>query len=132
MAQERAMGKAPEPVQYDGDQKLLAFLGAVAFVCGALFWLLLAVRLGATASGAAAAAMAPLCVVAFLLAWGLRTKMEASVLVTRWDVRRLLIAGLVLGVVVGALPYLVLRFKLEDPDFVRVVGEAANLPPAWR
>jgi MFS family permease len=119
-------------VAYDGDQKLMAFLGAVAFVVGALFWGLLAVRLWGTAAAIAAALMVPLCAIVFVLAWGLRVKMEHEVAVTRWDVRRLLIASVVLGVVVGALPYVILRFKLEDPDFLNLASEPANLPPAWR
>jgi hypothetical protein len=124
--------KPPPKVAYDGDHKLLAFLGAVAFVVGALFWGLMAVRLWGSPAALAAAAMVPLCAVVFVLAWGLRAKMEAEVAVTRWDVRRLLIASFVLAVVVGALPYFILRFKLEDPDFLNIASEPANLPPAWR
>ena len=124
--------KPPAKVAYDGDQKLMAFLGAVAFVVGGLFWGLLAVRLWGSAAAVAAALMVPLCAIVFVLAWGLRVKMELEVAVTRWDVRRLLIASVVLGVVVGAMPYLILRFKLEDPDFLNLASEPTNLPPAWR
>jgi hypothetical protein len=132
MADEGTRAKAPVKVAYDGDQKLLAFLGAVAFVMGALFWGLFAVARWGSLGGFAGAALVPLCAIAFVLAWGLRVKMEAEVAVTRWDVRRLLLASLVLAVVVGALPYLILRFKLEDPDFLNLASEPANLPPAWR
>jgi hypothetical protein len=122
------------PVEYDGTHKLLAFLGAVAFVLAALFWALLALRLSALGPPTVAAALA--CAIAsglFLLpAWGLRMKMQDRTAITRWEVRRLLLAGLVLGVAVGGLPYFVLWFKLEDPDFAHVASEAANLPPALR
>jgi hypothetical protein len=122
-----------EPVVYDGDQKLLAFLGATAFLIGAVFWLLLGLRFLA-ASGLAWAAFAavPACGLAMLMAWGVRTKMERKLPLTRWEVRRLLIAGLFLGVVLGALPYLAMGFKLEDPGVLHVASEPANTPPAWR
>lgn len=133
MAGEAPSKKKAEPVEYDGDHKLLAFLGAVAFVIGAVFWLLLALRFwGVSALAPGAAALVPACAVVFVLAWGLRAKMEKSVAVTRWEIRRLLIAGLLLGVVLGALPYLALGFKLEDPDVLNVASEPANVPPAWR
>jgi NO-binding membrane sensor protein with MHYT domain len=125
---------APKPVEYDGTHKLLAFLGAVAFVMAALFWALLGVRL--SASGLPIVAGCGLCAIAsglFLLpAWGARMKMQDEAAITRWEVRRLLLGGLVLGVAIGALPYLVLRFKLEDPDFAHIASESANLPPALR
>lgn len=127
-----AGGTRDPSVAYDGDQKLLAFLGAAAFVMGALFWILLAVRFWGRAEAVAGAGLGVASALAFLLAWGLRVKMEAAQPLSGWEVRRLLIAGLVCGVVVGALPYFVLRFKLEDPDFMHVASEPQNLPPAWR
>lgn len=134
MAGANPRGRAQERVAYDGDQKLLAFLGAVAFILATLFWSLLGLRLALSGSGGAAApfAAALLSALLFLLAWGLRTKMQHGLPVTGWELRRLLIAGLVLGVAVGGLPYFVLKFKLEDPDFLHVAAEPENLPPAAR
>jgi hypothetical protein len=126
--------KAQAPVRFDGDAKLQAFLGAVAFVLATLFWGLWALRLALEPSGLweAPAGASVLSGLLFLFAWGLRTKMEAERAITRWELRRLLLAGLVLGLGLGALPYLVLRFKLEDPDFLHIASRSENLPPAFR
>jgi hypothetical protein len=134
MVGEGRRGGGPEKVLYDADQKLLAFLGAVAFIIAALFWALFALRLAAAGSSFAAGGLAAtvLSGVAFLLAWGLRMKMERSLPLTLWELRRLLIAGLFLGVAVGAVPYLLLHFKLKDPDFMHIASEPENLPPAVR
>jgi hypothetical protein len=118
--------------EYDGDQMLLAFVGAAGFVLAAVFWMLLAVRLWGSPTAVACAVLSPACLVPLAFAWRLRATMEDGRPLTRWDVRRLLIAGLLLGAVLGALPYFVLHFKLEDPDFVHVASEPTNLPPAWR
>ncbi len=123
-----------EPVRVDGDAKLQAFLGAVGFLLAALFWAFATLRLGLGASALWPAA-ATVCVLSglfFFLAWRLRAKMEAEAAFTRWELRRLLIAGLFLGLAVGALPYLILRFKLEDPDFLHLASKPENLPPAFR
>lgn len=134
MPESKSSKMAKEPVAYDEDHKLLAFGGAIAFVGAALFWLLLGVRLNGQGAPVVAicwtgAALSGFCV---FLAWGLRVKMQDQVPITRWDVRRLLLAGMVLGVAIGSLPYLVLRFKLEDPDFAHIASEPTNLPPALR
>lgn len=129
-------GRPRQRVAYDGDQKLLAFLGAVAFILASLFWSLLGLRLALSGSSVAAApfAAAVLSAIVFLLAWGLRVKMQHGLPLTGWELRRLLIAGLVLGVAVGGLPYFVLTFKLEDPDFLHIASEPEpeHLPPAAR
>lgn len=129
-----AQTSPPERVRFDGDAKLQAFLGAVAFLLAALFWALLALRLGLDGSalwpGAGAACV--LSALLFFLAWGLRAKMQVEAALTRWELRRLLIAGLLLGLGLGALPYLILHFKLEDPDFIHVASKPENLPPAFR
>jgi di/tricarboxylate transporter len=129
-----AKEKEAERVRFDGDAKLQAFLGAVAFLLAALFWAFMALRLGLAASAfwPVAAAACALSALAFFLAWRLRAKMEAEVAFGRWDVRRLFLAGLVLGLGLGALPYLILRFKLEDPDFIHLASKPENLPPAFR
>ena len=127
-----ARAAAAKRVDYDGDAMLLAFLGAAAFVLGALFWGLFTVRFWGTGLSVVGAGLGISSAVAFFLAWALRVKMEHHLVLTRWEVRRLLLGGLVLGVVVGALPYFLLRFKLEDPDFMHVASEPANLKPAWR
>lgn len=121
-------------VRFDGDAKLQAFLGAVAFLMAGLFWMFLALRLAIDGSGLwpAAAAACLGSALAFILAWGLRTKMEAEAPLTRWDLRRLLIPGLFLGLGLAALPYLVLWFKLHDPDFIHLASKPANEPPALR
>ncbi len=134
MAAPTAGGKKPHPVTYDADHKLLAFLGPVAFVLAALLWSLLALRLAPeTAAGAGAAVAAAVGSGAFVwVGWALRVKMDREIPVTAWELRRLLLGGLVLGVAIGALPYLVLRFKLHDPDFAHIASEPANVPPALR
>lgn len=121
-------------VLYDADQKLLAFLGAVAFVLAILFWSLTALRLGLDGSplwplGAAGALGSA---AALLLAWGLRVGMQHEAPLRRSHLRFLLVAGLVLGVAVGGVPYLILRFKLEDPDFLHLASEPENVAPALR
>ncbi len=134
MAEASARRAGPAKVLYDADQKLLAFLGAVAFVIAILFWALAALRLALAGSPlvALAAGAAVLSALALLLAWGLRVKMQHGAPLTRFQVRFLLVAGLVLGVAVGGVPYLLLRFKLEDPDFLHLASEPENVPPAMR
>lgn len=129
-----ARDEGREPVRFDGDAKLQAFLGALAFLLAALFWGFVALRLAVEGRAVwpGAAIACALSVALFFLAWGLRVSMEAQRPVTRWDVRRLLLAGLVLGVGLGALPYLILRFKLEDPDFIHLASKSENLPPVFR
>ncbi len=124
----------PERVRFDGDAKLQAFLGAVAFFFAALFWALFGLRLGLDGSGLwpAPGAACVLSAILFFRAWGLRTKMQVEAALTRWELRLLLIAGLFLGLGLGALPYLILHFKLEDPDFIHVASKPENLPPAFR
>src|SRR6266581_4407012 len=50
MPSEKPKGAGAAAVRYDGDQKLLAFAGAITFVLAALFWALLALRLGTESS----------------------------------------------------------------------------------
>ena len=121
-------------VRFDGDAKLQAFLGAVAFLLAALFWVFMGLRLSIEGSALwpAAAAACVLSALFFLIAWGVRTKMEGEAALTRWELRRLLIAGLFLGLGLAALPYLVLWFKLKDPDFIHVASSPENQAPAFR
>lgn len=134
MAEQPTRGSVREGILYDADQMMLAFLGASAFVLAFLFWLLFALRFALSGSAVAGlgAAGAVLSAVAFVMAWGVRTTMQDGAPLTRWEVRRLLVAGFVLGVGVGGVPYLLLRFKLEDPDFLHLASEPGNVPPAMR
>lgn len=136
MGEARRRAGGPAAVAYDGDQKLLAFFGAVGFVVAVLFWGLLALRLAVegapSALSWAAAGLAAASASMFVPAWGLRAKMEHGFAVTRGQLRGLLAAGLLLGVAVGGLAYFVLRFKLEDPEFLHLASVPENLPPALR
>lgn len=134
---------SPGPVMYDGDQKLLAFGGAVAMIVGSLFWALAGLRFLALALGQNGAPSAgPAAFVCFaiavaglffaLVAWGLRAKMQRGEVVTQQEILRMLLVGFVVGVVLGFLIYLALRFKLEDPEFYHLASDPENVPPALR
>ena len=127
---------APE-AKFDADQKLLAFIGAVVFVLGSAFWFMLALRAFATAgltplAGVGAAAVGMTGAFCTLLAWGLRTKLERNITPTGWEVRRLIMAGALVGIALGALPYLALAMRLKDPDLYHAAAEPEHVPPSAR
>lgn len=131
------------PVKYDGDQKLLAFGGAVSMVWGSVFWTFAGFRFlaqairpdGGPSAGPTAFVCLSIAVAGLffaLVAWGLRAKMQRGEVVTQEEVLRMLVVGFVVGVVLGFLIYLALRFKLEDPEFYHLASEPENVPPALR
>jgi hypothetical protein len=133
-SQKRA--EAPE-AKFDADHKLLAFIGALVFVLGSAFWFMLALRAFATAglaplAGIGAAAVGMTGAFCTLLAWGLRTKLERNITPTGWEVRRLMMAGALVGIALGALPYLALSMRLKDPDLYHAAAEPEHLPPSAR
>jgi hypothetical protein len=128
-----AGARPPSRVEYDADTRLLAFVGTLTLLLGSLFWLFVGLRLargmapapfGTTGpSTVVAFALVPVGLLASLASWGLRTKLQAGEPVPAWEVRRSLIAGLVVGVVVGFVVYVALAYKLRDPGFLTVAGE---------
>ena len=123
------------PLRYDADQKLLAFGGTLALLAGSMFWALYGVRLlagGFLELGAIALLGAVVGAFTTLMAWGLRGKMERGEPVTRFEVDRLIVAGFVVGVLVGFLIFLALRFKLQDPGLFYAAGHPDDVPPLLR
>ncbi len=128
--------RSPEPVAYDPDTRLLAFIGTLTLLVGSVFWVFVGLRLlvegapwaGTRAELAAVAALSlgPLGALSALMSWGLRAKMEAGEPVTAWEVRLAAGAGLVVGVVVGFVVFVALAYKLKDPGFLNVAGEPGN------
>lgn len=128
---------AKDAAKFDADQMLLAFLGVVMFVLGSAFWFVMAVRAFATQGltplvGVAAAAVGAGGAVCALVGWGLRTKLQRDLPPTSWEVRRLMIAGALVGLALGALPYLALTMKLKDPGLYHVAAEPEHMPPSAR
>lgn len=120
---------------YDGDQKVLAAAGAAVFAVGTAFWGLLALKFAGAGEGlpaAAALAVALASAFAVIPAWGLRAKMQREEPVESREVRRLILFGLLPGVVFGFVLYVLLRYKLQDPDFFHLFSAPENLPPAVR
>jgi hypothetical protein len=138
----RTQAVGPAAVRYDGDHRLLAFAGAVSLVIGSVFWALAGVRFALEArgpgEGLAEVTMVFCLSVAVagafltLVAWGFLTKMQRGEALAPGDLARLLVAGLVVGVILGFLIYAALHFKLEDPDFYHLASEPENIPPAIR
>jgi hypothetical protein len=127
--------KRAEPVRYDADQKLLAFVGTLTLLFGSMFWGLFGARMlagGLTELGVLSLVGAGAGAFAALMAWGVRSKMERGEPVTRLEVDRLILAGIVFGVLIGFLVFLSLRFKLQDPGLFHAAGRPEDVPPSLR